>query len=59
MERPVKQLRGIQALGKLERITKQITRLEARAAQDGDTPELREHIADLKREIEDIRRRLT
>jgi hypothetical protein len=51
-------LRGIKALGKLERITKQITRLEARAAQDGDTPELREHIADLKREIEDIRRRL-
>lgn len=54
----MKQLRGIRALGKLERITKQIADLEAQVARVGDTPALREQIADLKREIEDLRRGL-
>lgn len=54
----MKHLRGIKALGKLERITKDIADLEMRMAREGDTPELRRQIADLKREIEETRRRL-
>lgn len=51
-------LRGIQALGKLERITKDIADLQVRLEREGDTPALRERMDALRQELETLRGRL-
>ncbi len=51
-------LRGIQALGKLERITKDIADLQVRLEREGDTPALRERMDALRREVKSLRGKL-
>ncbi len=54
----MKHLRGIKALGKLERITKDIADLQARLEREGDTPALRERMDALRREVKSLRGKL-
>jgi len=54
----MKQFRGMKMLGKLDRITRQIADLEARLEREGDTPELREQMNALRREVESLRGKL-